>query len=95
MALVFFVVLVLIGYYARAFGTLPKFRPWLIEEAKKRLLISEDQAFIPGVNGVYPAAFETFRTTRSGLNILLRPAKIGICLPLGYLNDRESSWHSC
>ena len=69
---VFFVVLVLIGYYARAFGTHPKFRPWLIEEAKKRLLISEDQAFIPGVNGVYPVAFETFRTTRSGLNILLR-----------------------
>jgi GNAT superfamily N-acetyltransferase len=55
----------------------PKFRPWLIEEAKKRLLIYKDQAFIPGVNGVYPAALETLRTTRSGLNILLRPVKIG------------------
>ena len=55
----------------------PKFRPWLIEEAKKRLLIYQDQAFIPGVNGVYPVALETFRTTRSGLNILLRPVKIG------------------
>lgn len=55
----------------------PKFRPWLIVEAKKRLLIYEDQAFVPGVNGVYPAALETFRTTRSGLNILLRPVKIG------------------
>ena len=51
MALVFFVILVLIGYYAGAFGTHPKFRPWLMEEAKKRLLISEDHAFIPWVNG--------------------------------------------
>ena len=55
----------------------PKFRPWLIDEAKKLLLIYKDQAFIPGVNGVYPVALETFRTTRSGLNILLRPVKIG------------------
>jgi acyl-CoA hydrolase/RimJ/RimL family protein N-acetyltransferase len=55
----------------------PKFRPWLIAEAKKRLLIYEDQAFIPGMNGVYPVDLETFRTTRSGLNILLRPVKIG------------------
>ena len=55
----------------------PKFRPWLIEEAKKRLLIYKDQAFIPGVNGVYPVALEAFRTTNSGLNILLRPVKIG------------------
>jgi len=55
----------------------PKFRPWLIEEARKRLLIYKDQAFIAGVNGVYPAALETLRTTSSGLNILLRPVKIG------------------
>jgi acyl-CoA hydrolase/GNAT superfamily N-acetyltransferase len=55
----------------------PKFRSWLIEEAKQRLLIYKDQAFIPGANGVYPVALETFRTTRSGLNILLRPVKIG------------------
>lgn len=55
----------------------PKFRPWLIVEAKKRLLIYKDQAFVPGMKGVYPVALETFRTTRSGLNILLRPVKIG------------------
>lgn len=55
----------------------PKFRPWLIEEAKKRLLIYKDQAFITGMKGVYPVALETFRTTRGGLNILLRPVKIG------------------
>jgi RimJ/RimL family protein N-acetyltransferase len=55
----------------------PKFRPWLIEEAKKRLLVYKDQAFIPGSRGVYPAALEAFRTTNKGLNILLRPVKIG------------------
>ena len=55
----------------------PKFRLWLIEEARKLLLIYKDQAFIPGANGVYPVALETFRTTRDGLNILLRPVKIG------------------
>ena len=32
----------------------PKFRPWLIEEAKKRGLIFKDQAFIPGKHGEYP-----------------------------------------
>ena len=55
----------------------PKFRSWLIEEAKKRLLIYKDQAFISGPKGVYPATLETFRTTDKGLNILLRPVKIG------------------
>jgi RimJ/RimL family protein N-acetyltransferase len=55
----------------------PKFRPWLIVEAKKNLLIYKDQAFVPGANGVYPVALETFRTTQSGQHILLRPVKIG------------------
>jgi RimJ/RimL family protein N-acetyltransferase len=55
----------------------PKFRPWLIAEAKKNLLIYKDQAFVPGANGVYPVALETFRTTQSGQHILLRPVKIG------------------
>jgi RimJ/RimL family protein N-acetyltransferase len=54
----------------------PKFRPWLIEEAKKRSLIYRDQAFIPGEKGVYPESLETWRTTKTGLNILLRPVKI-------------------
>ena len=32
----------------------PKFRTWLLEEAKKRTLIYKDQAFVPGNKGVYP-----------------------------------------
>jgi len=54
----------------------PKFRPWLIQEAKKRNLIYRDQAFIPGRRGEYPQELETHRTTRGGLEITLRPVKI-------------------
>ncbi|MCP5420272.1 MAG: GNAT family N-acetyltransferase [Gammaproteobacteria bacterium] len=54
----------------------PKFQPWLIEEAKKANLIYRDQLFIPGKRGEYPADLETYRVTRGGLEILLRPIKI-------------------
>jgi RimJ/RimL family protein N-acetyltransferase len=54
----------------------PKFRPWLIEQAKKRGLIFKDQAFIPGKRGEYPELLETFRTTKSDLQLFLRPVKI-------------------
>lgn len=54
----------------------PNFRPWLIEEAKKQGLIYRDQAFIPGRRGTYPENLETYRTTRDGTKLLLRPVKI-------------------
>lgn len=54
----------------------PKFRPGLISEAKKAGLIYQDQAFIPGERGIYPEELETWRTTKTGLNIFLRPIKI-------------------
>jgi len=54
----------------------PKFRPWLIEEAKELDLIYKDQAFIPGKRGEYPEELETFRTTKTGFEVLLRPVKI-------------------
>jgi acyl-CoA hydrolase/ribosomal protein S18 acetylase RimI-like enzyme len=54
----------------------PEHRGWLIEEAKKRNLIYKDQAFIPGKRGEYPEELETFKTTKTGLEILLRPVKI-------------------
>jgi acyl-CoA hydrolase/RimJ/RimL family protein N-acetyltransferase len=54
----------------------PKFRPWLIEEAKRLNLIYPDQAFIPGARGEYPETLETYRTTETGLEILLRPVRI-------------------
>jgi acyl-CoA hydrolase/RimJ/RimL family protein N-acetyltransferase len=54
----------------------PKFRTSLIQEAKKNYLIFKDQAFIPGKKGEYPEELETYRTARSGMNILLRPVRI-------------------
>jgi len=54
----------------------PKFRPWLIEEAKKRGLIFKDQAFIPGKRGEYPEDLETYVTTKTGVQIFIRPVKI-------------------
>jgi acyl-CoA hydrolase/RimJ/RimL family protein N-acetyltransferase len=54
----------------------PKFRPWLIEEAKKRNLIYRDQAFFPGERGEYPEQLETYRTSNDGTGLLLRPVKI-------------------
>ncbi len=54
----------------------PRFRPWLIEEAKKAGLIYQDQTYIPGKKGEYPETLEGYRTTDAGLNIYLRPVKI-------------------
>jgi len=54
----------------------PTFRPRLIEEAKTLNLIYKDQAFIPGKSGEYPEELETYKTAKSGLEILLRPIKI-------------------
>jgi acyl-CoA hydrolase/GNAT superfamily N-acetyltransferase len=54
----------------------PKFRAWLIEEAKKLNIIYKDQAFVPGKRGEYPESLEVYRTTSKGLQVLLRPVKI-------------------
>jgi len=54
----------------------PMFRHWLIEEARRLHLIYPDQAFIPGIKGEYPADWEVWKTTRTGLKLLLRPVKI-------------------
>lgn len=54
----------------------PKFRPWLIEEAKKLNFIFRDQAFVTGASGKYPEDLETYRTTKTGLEIVLRPVRM-------------------
>jgi acyl-CoA hydrolase/RimJ/RimL family protein N-acetyltransferase len=54
----------------------PKFRSWLISEAKRLNLIYQDQAFIPGKEGEYPEDLETYRTIENRTEILLRPVKI-------------------
>jgi RimJ/RimL family protein N-acetyltransferase len=54
----------------------PKFRPWLIEEAKKENLVYKDQAFITGQGGEYPEFLEAYRTTKDGFTVFFRPVKI-------------------
>jgi acyl-CoA hydrolase/RimJ/RimL family protein N-acetyltransferase len=54
----------------------PKFKRDLIQEAKKQNLIYKDQAFIVGKAGEYPKELETYRTTKTGLEIFIRPVKI-------------------
>ena len=54
----------------------PKFRPWLIEEAKKQTLIYKDQAFIAGKAGEYPEELEARRTTKTGLEVFMRPVRM-------------------
>ena len=54
----------------------PKFRPWLLREAKGRNLIYRDQAYVPGKRGEYPESLEAYRTTRDGVEVLLRPVRI-------------------
>jgi len=54
----------------------PKFRPWLVEEAKKAGMIYQDQAFIPGEKGRYPGELESYKTTKAGFKVFFRPIKI-------------------
>ena len=54
----------------------PKFRPRLIEEAKKLNLIYRDQAFVPGKRGEYPETLEAMKTAKTGFQLLFRPVKI-------------------
>jgi len=54
----------------------PAFRPWLVEEARKRHLVYADQVYLPGQSDLYPEELETHRTTKTGLDILIRPVKI-------------------
>jgi acyl-CoA hydrolase/GNAT superfamily N-acetyltransferase len=54
----------------------PKFKPWLIQEAKNLNFIYKDQAFIPGGGGEYPEHFETYKKSKTGLEIYLRPVRI-------------------
>jgi acyl-CoA hydrolase/GNAT superfamily N-acetyltransferase len=54
----------------------PKFRPMLIEEAKRRHLIYRDQIYITGEGGEYPEHLEARRTTRHDFAVLFRPVRL-------------------
>ncbi len=74
----------------------PRFRPWLIDEAKKQFIIYSDQAFISGKEGEYPEDLEIQRKTKTGLEILLRPVKISdepLIREFFYSLSDESMYH--
>jgi acyl-CoA hydrolase/GNAT superfamily N-acetyltransferase len=54
----------------------PKFRPWLLDEAKKLGLVLQTQALVAGKSGIYPEHLETEMTAKNGEAVLLRPVKI-------------------
>lgn len=54
----------------------PRFRSWLIEEARKNNLIYSDQAFVPGKEGEYPEELEKNVKDSTGEEVLMRPVKI-------------------
>ena len=53
----------------------PKFRPWLLAEAKHRRLVYIDQLEPPVRTPLYPRQIETRVRTKSGEQVLLRPIK--------------------
>lgn len=53
----------------------PKFRPWLLSEAKRRRLVYADQVEPPLRMPLYPRQIESHFTTRSGERVLIRPVK--------------------
>ncbi len=54
----------------------PDFRGALVEMARERHLVYSDQVFVPGKAGEYAEHLEAYRTTKTGLPILLRPVKL-------------------
>jgi acyl-CoA hydrolase/GNAT superfamily N-acetyltransferase len=54
----------------------PRFRQWLVEEAKKLNLIYADQVFVEGKEGEYPEELEKYRTVKDGLEVLFRPVQM-------------------
>ncbi|NNF03913.1 MAG: GNAT family N-acetyltransferase, partial [Rhodothermales bacterium] len=54
----------------------PKFRPWLMGEAKSRHLVYADQIEMPFTMPEYPIELERTFTDEGGTEILLRPIKV-------------------
>jgi len=54
----------------------PKFRPWLLAEAKARKLVYADQVELPMRPAVYPEELERWVDLRDGSRVFLRPLKM-------------------
>lgn len=53
----------------------PKYRPWLLAEAKNRRFVYQDQPEPVVIQSLYPAAFEWNHESRKGLHFRIRPIK--------------------
>jgi len=54
----------------------PKFRPWLLAEAKQRHLVYADQIEIPLRTPIYPEELEQWADIKEGRRVFLRPLKL-------------------
>jgi acyl-CoA hydrolase/ribosomal protein S18 acetylase RimI-like enzyme len=54
----------------------PKFRPWLLSEAKARRLVYRDQIELPVSTPIYPDEMERWVDLRDGSKLFLRPLKL-------------------
>lgn len=54
----------------------PKFRPWLIAEAKARHLVYRDQIEMPVHTPIYPESIEKWMKAKDGTNVFMRPLKL-------------------
>ena len=54
----------------------PKFRPWLIAEAKARHLVYSDQIEMPVRTPIYPETVEKWIDLRDGSRVFMRPLKL-------------------
>lgn len=54
----------------------PKFRPWLLAEAKERRLVYSDQIELPINPPVYPERFERHISIANGADLFMRPLKL-------------------
>ncbi len=54
----------------------PKFRPWLLGEAKARHLVYSDQIELPVQMTQYPEEYESWVNTKDGKKVFCRPLKL-------------------
>lgn len=75
----------------------PKFRPWLLAEAKQRHLVYQDQIELPMTTPTYPAELEQWITLKDRQTRLwLRPARLtdeGLLRDLFYSLSEDSVYH--
>lgn len=70
----------------------PKYRPWLLAEAKNRRYVYQDQPEPVIVQSLYPAKYEWNHTTRNGIKYRIRPIKTtdeAMLAPMFYKFSRE------